>query len=508
MGQKGSKYARKHQADLEPASQTPQPQQKIQNNLAEDDKIIWDILCTPYNFEKSFLSLPYSKQILMIITLNNIIKAQEKSPQSGAVAEFASLARKHLEKIHILADSHIDTGNFEPLSNDEKRLIRMDCYGKINSRQDHQLSSIYKFFSKPENKKRCRFSEYDLSSSPSWRVFQQFESFRNISFKLKCYLYRQHINPDALKVMTVNDFCDVIYKAFSDNITNGGACFVPQDKNVRSSLIKSFVKHCGKQMEQQLIFKGNDPRCVASLLNAMRRFGHCDIASLRVTETNYTPRVISDLKKAGYDMSDIKVGDKIAQTFMNKLIDEHKEDLILARDENGNLLDKSTLPNFEVHHKHAVQFSANNGYLARANYPHNLLLVDSQMHSKYYHLFDQVYKENKMSNYYSRLDVNNPVLISIIGFNERDSFYFDFENTEVFKKREENDKKYVVNYFREMEKRVENEIVIAEKYNITYAQKSSQIYINNLAQQLNDKSEAIQKFSKWLATQHPKNGGR
>lgn len=508
MGQKGSKYARKHQADIASVSQPQQPQQKIKNNLADEDKIIWDILCEPYNFEKRFLTLPYPQQILMVVTLNNIVKAQEKSPQSGDAAEFAHLARRHLEKIHNLTDSRIDNGNFEPLSNDEKRLIRMDCYGKINPRPDHQLSYIYKFFNKLENRKNAQFSEYDLDSSPSWRVFRQFESFRGITFKLKCYLYKQHINPDALKVMTVNDFCDVIYKTFSQNVTNGGACFVPPEKSVRTSLIKSFIKHCGKQFEEQLIYKGVDSRCAASLINAMRRFGHCDIASLRVTETHYTPKIITDLRNAGYDMSGVKAGDKIASAFMNKLIDERKESLILARDENGRPLDKSKLPNFEVHHKYAVQFSSNKGYLARANYPHNLLLVDSQMHSKYYHLFDQVYKEDQLNNYYSRLDVNNPILTSIIGFNERDSIYFDYENTVSFKRREINDKKYIVNYFREMEKRVENEILIAQKYNISYAPRASQIYINNLSQQLNNKSEAIQKFSKWLAEQRKSNGGK
>ena len=62
---------------------------------------------------------------------------------------------------------------------------------------------------------------------------------------------------------------------------------------------------------------------------------HTDINTLIVTETNYTPRILTDLNRAGYDISDINVGDAIPQAFVNRLIDENKGFLLLARDEKG-----------------------------------------------------------------------------------------------------------------------------------------------------------------------------
>ena len=506
MGQKGSKYARKHlMENSEPSAlASARKNEAPKNKLSDDNQIIWDILCEPYNFEKRFLNLSYKQQILMVVTLDDIIENHCKNPQKGAMAKFADLAQKHLDSIHALTDSQIDTGDFEPLADDEKRIIRMDCYGKINKRPEHQLSHLYKFFKSSKQNVKTKFSDYDLADSPSWRVFKQFESFRSIEFKVQCYLYKQQINPDALKVMTINDFCDVIYNAFKPADDNSAAHFVPYEKNIRVRLVKTFMRHCGKQFEEQLINKGCDPRCAASLCNAMRRFGHTDTNSLIVTETNFTTRVLSDLQQAGYNVSDYKIGEKIPQAFINNVIDEKKGYLLSARDENGRLVDKSLLPAIKVHHKNAVQFTSSNGYLAKANYPRNLLLVDALMHRNYYHLFDAVYKQNQMNNYYSRLNVNSPYMISILGFNEKDSIYFDFENTASFQKRQAEDKKYVVNYLQEMEQRMQNEIDITEKYHISYnnsAIQNSTRIINSLTEKNCEKSENMKRFAKWLSSQ-------
>ncbi len=513
MGQKGSKYARKHllQQNEAAAQKSAQPHQVLKDRLSDDNQIIWDILCEPNNFEERFLKLSYPQQILMVVTLHDIVKNQERNPQRGTAAKFADLAEEHLEKIHLLTDSQIDNGDFEPLADDEKRIIRMDCYGKINKRPDHQLSPLYKYFNAPKNAVTAKFSEYDLDNSPSWRVFKQFESFRSIANKVKYYLFKKQINPDALKVMTVNDYCDVIYNTFKPESENRAAHFIQPDKNIRVRLIKTFMRHCGSDFEQQLIRKGSDPRCAASLCNAMKRFGYTDTNSLIVTETNYTPRVLTDLNHAGYDVSALKIGDKISQAFTNQLIDENKGFLLLARDEKGAPLDKSSLPKLELHHKHAVQFTASSGYLAKANYPHNLLLVDAPMHRNYYHLFDAVYKQNQMNNFYQRLNVNNPYMVSILGFNEQDSIYFDFEKTAAFQKREAEDKANVVNYLQEMEQRMQNEIAVAEKYRIPYnntAIQSSSNGLNLLAEKMGKNSENLQKFSKWLAAQRKNNSRR
>lgn len=504
MRQKGSKYARKHLIPQTSVAPNTEPQQLLKNKLSDDNQIIWDILCEPNQFEAKFLALTYPQQILMVVTLHDITKTQNKKNLSPAAVEFVDLAQSHLKKIHRLTDSSIAHGIYQPLADDEKRIIRMDFYGKINKRLEHQLSPLYKFFSRLENRKQAKLSEYNLDDSPSWRVFRQFESFRSITHNVKHFLYKRQINPDALKVMTVSDYCDVIFQTFSSGSANDSAKFISPEKNIRAKLIKNFMRYCGKDFEIQLINKGIDPRCAASLCNAMRRFGHTDINTLSITETHYTPRILKDLTLAEYDVTNIKAGDRIPPAFINELIDKHEERLILARDDKGNLLDKNQLPKLEVHHKHAVRFSANNDYLARANYPDNLLLVESMMHAKYFHLFDQSYKQDQMNQFYSRLNSNSPYMVSIIGFNERDTIYFDYTQSRSFQRRTAEDKHNVVNYLHEMEERMKNEIDIAEKYHIPYSysavQNNSRIF-KDLSERTNEDSESMKKFSKWLTAQ-------
>ena len=80
-----------------------------------------------------------------------------------------------------------------------------------------------------------------------------------------------------------------------------------------------------------------------------------------------------------------------------------------------------------------------------------------------------------------------------------------------FKKREAEDKANIVNYMQEMEQRMQNEINIAEKYNIPYnntAIQRSTAGLNFLTEKIGKNSENLQKFSKWLATQRKNNSRR
>ena len=97
MGQKGSKYARKHQENYPKTNEQKSAEhlQAIKDKLSEDNQIIFSILSEPYNFEKSFLNLPYPQQILMVMTLDEIIKYQEKNSLRGLAAEFANMAQIH-----------------------------------------------------------------------------------------------------------------------------------------------------------------------------------------------------------------------------------------------------------------------------------------------------------------------------------------------------------------------------------------------------------------------------
>lgn len=494
MAHKGSKYARKHM----------QPQQ-VKTNVAhivepEKNEDIWDIIYNPDNFTKKFLDLPYDRQIEMVVTLNQIIEQSYNKNLSQIEKIFVRTAEKHLDNINELINSSYDEGIYSPLANDEKRLIRMDCYGSINKRTKHQLSHLYLHFCK--NKKgKFKLSEYDMENSPSWKLFMQFESFRKITSKVKRYLYTNRINPDALKVMTVSDFCDVIYHTFKENNKAESACFSKSSDDIKHRQVKMFMKYQGEAFQQRLLDKGIDVRLVKSLCNAMKRFGVCELSAISIVETHYTPQIITDLEKAKYDVSDIKVGDKIPQEFIDELIDSQKEGLILARDENGNLLDKSVLPRLEMHHKKAVRFAANQDYIAKVNYPNNLVLVDSLMHAKFYHLFDKIIKQNDIQTIYSRLNIDSRIMTSIIGFDIQDATYYDMEQTASFKRREQEDKKYIVKYHEVMEERLYNEMKIIQGYGLPYS--SSDIAkgsntLKELTSTLGLNSEKMKIFKSWL----------
>ena len=506
MAIKGSKYARKHRVEI--------PVENQHNSVTkkdEKDNDIWDILYSPDNFINDFLKLPYPRQIKMVEVLYEIIKNEQKSPSSGVKKAFANTAELHLKKIHEQTNSSYDEGIYYPLADDEKRLIRMDCYGSINKRQPHQLSMIYNYFKRPENRGKYKLAEYDLKTSPTWRVFNQFENFRNIAKKVQRYLYKNGFNPDLLKVMTVTDCCDIIYNAFKKNESATSAFFAPSSDNIKNRQVKNFMRNCGAIFEQRLLDKGHDYRLVKSLCNAMRRFGVCDLNAINVTETHYTPRILKDLHENDYDVSEIMVGDEISQNFIDELVDTHQEFLILARDENGNLLDKSGLPSIEMHHKHAVRFAANDGYLAQVNYPNNQLLVDSQMHSRYYHLFDRIIKEDKTQTFYSRLNVDSRIMCMVIGFDMEDAVYWDMENTPSFAKRKAMDKQCQVNYFEMMEERLHNEHDIVQKYNIKYSRASisqANISVKKIKERINYDEDKMKLFQAWLNSKQKSRRGK
>ena len=105
-----------------------------------------------------------------------------------------------------------------------------------------------------------------------------------------------------------------------------------------------------------------------------------------------------------------------------------------------------------------------------------------------------------MNNYFSRLNINSATAISIMGFNHNDTIHYDFEQTKEFQKRRAEDKLYVVNYLKEMEKRTQNEIEIAEKYNISYLNNSNNhnSRTEDISEKIDENSENIKKFKKWF----------
>lgn len=511
MAKNGSKYARKHFQE-KPAVAAADFMTKSQKN--DDD--LWNILYTPENFIEQFYNLPYTRQLDFISLMHQLVFRGQKEQHSSLQKAFIREAAFHLDEIHRLTDSSYDEGVYTPLADDEKRLIRMECHGSINRRLPHQLSFFYHYFTTMEyiqrdKKQKFRLAEYDFNTSPTWQIFRQFETFRRIEPKVKRYLYDKQFNPDILKIMTVSDFCDAIFHTYKKSNSDECAYINETGESIKQRFVKQFMKHCGAAFEKRLIDKGIDERAVKSLCNAMRRFGICDLNSLKVTETHYTPQILQDLDNAGYNVSHIQPGDAISQVFVDELIDEHKEALILARDENGKILNKSALPSLELHHKHAVCFMADKKTLASANYPNNFLLVDSKMHSRYYHLFDRIVSSNKVQMYYSRLNANCRTMCSIIGFEIEDAICYDLEDNKTFQKRRSDDLAYKVNYFQKMEERLYNEQEISQKYQLDYSRRClTKAYddITEISRKLDSNSEQMKTFKNWLNKKYKASKGR
>lgn len=440
------------------------------------NKDLFEVMKNPHEFEKNFLQLKYPRQIALLELFDKITNGKLVISPRQIKQTLLDLTYKELEKIHWLTNSCYEEGNaYFPIADDEKKLVRMECYGTINARRKHELSPYYKFFRKKENLGTFRLKDYDLSDSPMWRVFNQFESFRSIALRVRRHLYKKGINPDALKIMSVNDFCDVIHEIYAKNKDSMKARFL--ETGYKNKFVMNFMRHCGKDFEKHLLNRGLDERKAKSLCRMMRQYGLCDIDRVIITEINYTQKVLDDLKAHHYDVSKFKVGDPIPEKIIDEVFTHNQEHLLLAYDENGHTLNKDDMPRFEVHHKNAVKFAHSGDYLAKVNYNSNLMLVEKEMHRAYYHIFDYTVQVNyNNERFFSRLNTPVAEMCMINGFNPNtDIFFYDLENNAFAQRRARTDSQNVVNYYEMQFERLNNIPEIASKYNIGY----SKIDLNN-----------------------------
>lgn len=498
MSRKKSSYAEKH-------SPISTDEVIFSAVFINDNKDLFEVMRTPHKFFEKFMRLPYQRQIAMLDLFRNVSNGNLVISPRNIKQTLLDLTYNELEQIHWHTGSYYEAGNaYYPIADDEKKLVRMECYGTIDARREHELSPYYKFFNKPKNCGNYRLKDYDLKTSPMWRVFNQFESFRSIAPNVRRYLYKSRINPDALKVMSVNDFCDVIHSVFAENPQSMKARFLPI--GYKNKFVMSFMIHCGKDLYKHLVNRGIDARKVTSLCRIMRQYGICDIDRVTITETHYTPRILQDLSSHGYDVAEFKVGEPISEQMLKEVFDKKQENLLLARDENGLPLDKEDLPRFEVHHKNAVKFAHSGDYLAKVNYFNNLMLVEKEIHRAYYHGFDQIIPvNNDNERYFSRINSTIPEMCFINGFDtSTDMFFYDLENNPSAKRRALQDKENVVNYYDMQFKRLKNIPEIAAKYNIEY----SKTDLNNANKSLQELTqfkvdisvEDVKQFEKWFTS--------
>ena len=507
-----SSYKNKHQKKVqENNSQVPVYEHLLPPKRTKSpyEEKLMDILLEPTNFKKKFMELKLDEQLAMNQLLAETVEHSKNNDLKGFAKDFAEGAGYLLDNIHEIAGTEYDKGVFTKIHRDEKRLIRMECHGTINLRTPHQLSIFYKFFNKLENKGKWNLRAYDMKKSPMWRVFMQFESFRKITPEIRKYMQKKGINPDAIKVMTVNDFCDVIFNAYKKTTKDTKVSFLPEGESIKSKYVKEFMQRCGDRYKklklEEAERRGIRPEAVESLCNAMRLWGITDPTKITVTSFEYTPQIIKDLSKAGYDVNDIKVYSPIPQEFTDYLIMHHQEKLIQARDENGKPITTDGLEWEELHHIGAVLIAASNGYLARTNYPGMFILLNAQYHKKFIHYYDRILKHNDEEQFYQRLTIKDKKIRAMLGFGKNKCVSGDFEDTEEFKKREAEDKLHIVNYNKMTAERLKNEVEIAQKYNINYPKVAITQKLEEIRSSKKSSNADIQEFEteyiKWLKGQ-------
>ena len=432
MARKGSKYARKHNID--------QPQKK--KNKFEDEAF-YDVIYDDHEFIDVFNSLSLTDQIKAYQVLKKLAETSTNKV-SRAEKRLILTSRDKLETINKNAGLKKEDLLRYPLSTDEHHIIRMDCYGSIDKRPAHQLSNYYKDMLKNPLEKKIKPSQYNLEQAPMWKVFRQFENFRKIEPQIKEYLSKNKINPNILNIMGVKDFSDIIYKTFKKN-DDLKVSFVEKDSD-RNAFVKELVRVSGDAIFDVLNSQGHDNRYIHSLLNAMRMYGVTDVSHIIITETNFTERVLADLKKAKISVDDYAVGDKIPQDMVEYLFRHDKGILIAARDENGNRLKSADFPSFEVHHKVAVSESGKLPCLPQVNYRSNYLLVESNIHQIVLHGYDKLVVQQGKEAYRCRMEFVDEHLAFMAGFTADKQLSVNWRNYEEFVRREAEDQKYVVSY--------------------------------------------------------------
>lgn len=501
------KYSRKHKQQLE---------QKVEQQ--KNSPLFNEIFTDSYDFINKFKLLDIDTQIQIVHILNNIIKNNEEGLSPQRKGNFYSdEARYLLSSIHKLANFSYDRDVFYPIAREEKRLIRMECYGTINGRKDDELSYLFKYFRKNAKPEKYPTTAYRLLSSPSWKVFHQFETFRSIEKDMRKNLHKMGIHPEALQVMTVNDFCEVIFQSYKTDNSATSANFLPKHECLKNKQNRAIMKYAGTEFEAMLMKrevngKPIDVRVVKSYCDMMRRYGSDDVTSLIVTEREYTKRILEGIAKDelinfGIDVSTLKEGMPIPQEFIDYMVDNNKAELIMARDEEGKPLSKEGLPRMEDHHNLNVMLAGKGDTIVAANYPNNHISVDARIHQDYLHLFGKTMKSGDgVEQIYARLNAIDSRMRVLFGFDaEKDALYCDLENNAEFRRRKAKDLKCKVNYFDMMQIRMQNEAKIIEKHKIPCSRTYIQEGFRNLREIKNTdeyNKEAMRQVEKLLKTEY------
>lgn len=96
--------------------------------------------------------------------------------------------------------------------------------------------------------------KYNLNDSPTWEnIFSKFSNFQNIEKEIVSSLQKYSVNPDVIKEMGINDFKDIIFKAFSKDKSEEAISVFMGSVNKRVSEVMN-IEENKKIVEKYMLF--------------------------------------------------------------------------------------------------------------------------------------------------------------------------------------------------------------------------------------------------------------
>lgn len=190
--------------------------------------------------EEDISALPASAQERITDLLDKYYNGDRDVDKNHRFDNRAAYKAKLIEAFKHYGIRYVEQYHY-PLSRDEKHIIRMDFYGSINSTKEYKLSPLYLGYLRTKNhpqrqqeppslkKKRGEqkksqqipistisypLSSYDLGSSPAWRLFRLFPRFTKLENRMLKTIQDLHIPPEQLKLLSVYDYSDLLYRTF------------------------------------------------------------------------------------------------------------------------------------------------------------------------------------------------------------------------------------------------------------------------------------------------------
>lgn len=206
-----------------------------------------------------------------------------------------------IQTLKLYGISYIEKPHY-PLSKEEKHVIRMDFFGRINRPHIDRLSPLYRGYLSIKDKNITReqntvennfkkkkrsnkdltsniataqmitypLKDYDLSISKAWKLYRLFPRFHNLEYKMLQTIQSMHIPPEQLAVLSVYDFSDILYRTFRKSEKSPDAHLF---LGARQAFVKDVFKKLTPQIRAYLERKNAHPRYIEALMKAAKSKG-------------------------------------------------------------------------------------------------------------------------------------------------------------------------------------------------------------------------------------------